>query len=1248
MVDNLEFDYESLRYIQTRGPDDKRPKYKWGGYSQDFDAAEHVHTHEEVQAHPEDNWAVVDIEDYSSEEPRSLLIIDIDLYKADDPDEGDGVEDVEEAVRKTGKPNGTPFAKSQSGGVHVYAWVAEPVGSMSPSDFELADGVPYDIDVKGSAVSGHVVAPTDVPGVESSYELVQDGEIIGVIDPQDVLQDITYDGKQALRYRPESGGVDWDGDLPSESPEDLPACYGRALQLRRKAPDDLGNTHKVNLMAAMCGLAAGYDEEDVAGHMCGEYAPGGNSSSADEEETKYQVDHIAGMMESGRYAPPALSTLRGYGILDDGESCGDSCPIDLHSTGPDTESDGERSGGERDWGGIEARRLKYDWKVGGDAIPSRRARDVESWQWSYDDGERDEIVGLNVIEPIGSGETVTATLWLNDARYDHKWEANRTVETKVPDRVAGRIVNAEPLHKTAHRTGALYRDCLNAQARAAIAHRLTQAMNIVTVGAADDKTLYVYDPEKGIWDDDGREVIRAVFEGISPGRASDTEKREIVSKVADRTREPASEAWEPRGEFDDDGDYRVVGNGVLKLPKMQADGSVADVEVLGHSPELRARAHLPVDYNPDTDTSTVEEWLEDITAREEDARTLEEIVGNVLTTDYRHPYIVMLHGPGRNSKGTFLDVVAELAGGAESPNVAGNRLGDLAENKFRTGMLDRAIVNINGDIEGKQIQHASKLKELTGSEVQEGESKHDDAETFRNTAKLLFAANSPPLPPETKTSWAERWLPLELPYEYVSDPTGPNQKKADNTIKTRLKQEENLEAMLLLAVEGLNRLEEAQDVSLPEAPQERLEAYQKDADPIGEVDAELLTEAADPSAELPKGAVYAAYKSLARERGEEPVKAGQFWRLFKPRATVPINESRPSYEGDRVRVLKGVEFTEAAREFLAGHWLQHDWVNLDPEASEAVNDAGNAVETVSLAGIPDQSGYVNVQVDVVAKTTLNDNVVEITVQDGNAMRDIVVKDRGNDELDVADSVRTGDTVLFERVKPGADLKVRQVTEVSVIEQGPITDDDGQIGLPEDDDDDSGNDDDGDNDGAGEVVNGSNDDGNNIDTTTDGEAVTTDTPDAGEGQQDGVKADGGDSEEIDEAVMRNADAADTTAGLAGVVSREVVGADLDKVKGRIEKLRERGDIILHDTDGEDGDDAESIPEDRRDLVIEAVREVGGDSPAGNVVSLAVYNAGAGIGEDTIRNDIDALVEAGKLMETYEDTDVHSDVRYFGVN
>ncbi|WP_353634496.1 hypothetical protein ABSL23_01500 [Halobacterium sp. NMX12-1] len=342
-TDDLEFEAETLRYIQTRGLDDKRPKYKWGGYSQDFGDAEHVYTLEDVIDHPEDNWAIVDIGDAGAEHPRSLLIIDIDLYKADDPCKGCGTEDVDEAAKKTEYPQTTPITKSQTGGFHVYAWIEAECGSISPSDFELADGVPYDIDVKGSAVSGHVVAPNDIQGVESGYELVQDDSIVGVIEPGDILQDITYDGKTALKYRPGANSRQWDGDLPEEPPEDIPECYGRALQLRRKAPDDHGNTHKVNVLAALCGLAAGYEAEEVAGHMCGEFAPSGDSAVADVEETQYQVDHIGGMLESGRYSPPALSTLRSYGILDDDESCGPNCPIESHDTRTRRERDAAKT-----------------------------------------------------------------------------------------------------------------------------------------------------------------------------------------------------------------------------------------------------------------------------------------------------------------------------------------------------------------------------------------------------------------------------------------------------------------------------------------------------------------------------------------------------------------------------------------------------------------------------------------------------------------------------------------------------------------------------------------------------------------------------------------------------------------------------------------------------------------------------------------------------------------------------------------
>jgi len=38
-------DYERLRYIQLKGDGSKLPQYEWGGYSQDFDEAEHVREH---------------------------------------------------------------------------------------------------------------------------------------------------------------------------------------------------------------------------------------------------------------------------------------------------------------------------------------------------------------------------------------------------------------------------------------------------------------------------------------------------------------------------------------------------------------------------------------------------------------------------------------------------------------------------------------------------------------------------------------------------------------------------------------------------------------------------------------------------------------------------------------------------------------------------------------------------------------------------------------------------------------------------------------------------------------------------------------------------------------------------------------------------------------------------------------------------------------------------------------------------
>lgn len=325
----LAVDYESLRFIELRGGDSKLPAQKWGGYNQDFDDAEHVHTHEEVEGHPSEEWGVVDCEDFENGS-LSLLIFDIDVHKAP--------EDFDES--RLDVPEGTLMTRSQNGGFHAYYKVHFPRGELNEGDFHFAENLPFDIDIRGSAVSHHVVAPADIPGVGGEYEIVNNNPVTAVFEPTAACEGISLDGEPAIEYD-ERKRVDIDFDRPAEPPEDMPTCYHAGLSLRAAAPDDSNlNTHKVNVLTALCGLAAGYDAEEVASHMCGEYAPqDGDTDLSDQEETEYQVQHIESMLDGGQYSPPALSTLRAAGILDDGESCGEDCEIEMHDTRSQSERD---------------------------------------------------------------------------------------------------------------------------------------------------------------------------------------------------------------------------------------------------------------------------------------------------------------------------------------------------------------------------------------------------------------------------------------------------------------------------------------------------------------------------------------------------------------------------------------------------------------------------------------------------------------------------------------------------------------------------------------------------------------------------------------------------------------------------------------------------------------------------------------------------------------------------------------------
>ena len=120
----------------------------------------------------------------------------------------------------------------------------------------------------------------------------------------------------------------------SDAPEAMPPCYREALKTRVDPREATVNEHEVSKYAALLGLWAGYDADDVVNHMTEEFAPGEHAGiNADDDETRYQVEKLA--EKAGRDSPlrpPSPVKLKQAGVLPEvaSDTCGERCVI--HTT----------------------------------------------------------------------------------------------------------------------------------------------------------------------------------------------------------------------------------------------------------------------------------------------------------------------------------------------------------------------------------------------------------------------------------------------------------------------------------------------------------------------------------------------------------------------------------------------------------------------------------------------------------------------------------------------------------------------------------------------------------------------------------------------------------------------------------------------------------------------------------------------------------------------------------------------------
>ena len=506
-----------------------------------------------------------------------------------------------------------------------------------------------------------------------------------------------------------------------------------------------------------------------------------------------------------------------------------------------------------------------------------------------------------------------------------------------------------------------------AQARQATVRHLLSEYDFMT--PRDTGSIWMYNAERGVFEKNGDSRIEALLERHLGSHYTQYEKREILGKIR-------AAAYCDREAFDAgnrEAPLLCVANGVLNLETR---------ELSEHSPEYRFTRGVPIDYDPDAKAPRIDGFLDDITQRPEDKRTMYEMLGNSLLPHYDHSAFLILFGDGANGKSTFFDVVEETLG---DENVSGWGLQELEDNRFATSALPGKFANIAPDLPARSITQTGTIKALTGGDTMMAEEKGEPAFEFVNKAKLMFGANRPPVIQEASMAIKRRILPIHLPRQFThAEDDGNPDAQPKHKLVDELTTGGELSGLLNAALDGADRLRETGQFSLPETPDERLEFYEQFSDPIKEFAINCLGN--EQGEWLQKSTVYEVYKQFS-EANDYAIRSQEvFFRQLRQVASFTYDEFQPRTDGGRARGLNATTLTQQGVGYCDSLLLSELGLQ---DRDETETDTSGGI--TNLADV-EPEGHPFHDVEVTVKNVREKSkgpAYEATVTDGSAMLELV-------------------------------------------------------------------------------------------------------------------------------------------------------------------------------------------------------------------------------------------------------------------
>ena len=389
-----------------------------------------------------------------------------------------------------------------------------------------------------------------------------------------------------------------------------------------------------------------------------------------------------------------------------------------------------------------------------------------------------------------------------------------------------------------------------------------------------DEVLYIYDRKEGIYTTDTAVLKKAMFDLIPSLKINN--KRETMDTFNTLAREGKVNYR-----------YRAVANGIL---------DTKEFKLLDFTPDIVCTSKIPTNYNPDASTEKADKIIGSFVRDDPFKKNLIcEMLGYGLYEDKNliGKFFIIV-GDKENGKSVFLRYTTNTFGDF---NIMSLDLKDLGS-RFATTLLRDKIFNLGDDISGNYIDETDVLKKVVTGEKMVVEEKGKQGRSESYNVALIFTANKTPRVKDPTGAVLRRAMLIIFDNDFsVGSPA------RDNKILQKIKNEEEREGLLKLAVEGLKRLSERGYFEENEETIKNLIDFDFDNNPIKEFDYEMRTLKTD-GWYIGKTAdeVHSSYSIWCIKNDIRPLRKRNFTKEFKALHKLEIKQKR--IDGERIYVFE--------------------------------------------------------------------------------------------------------------------------------------------------------------------------------------------------------------------------------------------------------------------------------------------------------------------------------------------------------